>query len=67
MACSQAFGAKAYHEVGKVSQRALLVLWTACVPITALWWFSEPVLLALGQAPEVKASFQLPHCCSMCM
>ena len=49
----QAFGAKAYHEVGHIWQRAALILWVTCLPITVLWLFSEQLLLASGQEPPV--------------
>ena len=56
----QAFGAKAYTEVGRLWQRAALILWTACLPISALWLFAQAPLLATGQeraVAELGASF----------
>lgn len=51
--CLQAFGAKAYKEVGNWWQRAILILWVSCIPITALWTYAAPVLVAIGQEPKV--------------
>ena len=55
MSHMQAFGAKAYAEVGNLWQRAALILWVTCIPITALWLFSEPLLVATGQDSDVAA------------
>jgi MATE family multidrug resistance protein len=41
--------------LGLVLQRALLICWLVCLPITVLWYSMEGVLLALGQPPEVAA------------
>ncbi|KAJ3043297.1 hypothetical protein HDV00_005300 [Rhizophlyctis rosea] len=52
---SQAWtGAEDKHEVGIHLQRALLILTVLFVPIAALWWFAEPVLLMLGQEEELS-------------
>ena len=51
--CLQAFGAKAFKEVGNWWQRAVLILWVACIPITALWTYASPILVAIGQEPQV--------------
>ncbi|KAK9868409.1 hypothetical protein WJX84_004748 [Apatococcus fuscideae] len=51
--CGQAFGAKALKEVGNWWQRAVLILWMTCIPISLLWWFMEPLLLLIGQEPDV--------------
>ncbi|KAK9809727.1 hypothetical protein WJX73_010894 [Symbiochloris irregularis] len=49
----QAFGAKAYAEVGYLWQRAILILWTFCIPISVLWLFSEKLLSKSGQEADV--------------
>jgi MATE family multidrug resistance protein len=38
-----------------VLQRALLICWLVCLPITLLWQHMEPLLLALGQEPQIAA------------
>ena len=35
--CGQAFGARQYRLLGVYSQRAMVVLALACVPIVVLW------------------------------
>lgn len=52
--CGQAFGARNYAVLGEVLQRARLICWTVCLPIALLWWWMEPVLLFLGQEPELS-------------
>jgi MATE family multidrug resistance protein len=42
--------------VGLVLQRALAVCWTVCLAVAALWAASHPLLLALGQAPEIASA-----------
>ncbi|KND02745.1 MATE efflux family protein [Spizellomyces punctatus DAOM BR117] len=53
--CSQSWtGAEDRHEVGIHLQRALMILSLMYIPIALLWFFAEPVLLALGQEPELS-------------
>jgi len=54
--CSQAFGAKNYKRVGLLLQRQLLFHWLLCLPIGVMWWYTEPLLLRLGQLPSVAAA-----------
>ena len=49
----QAYGAGAYATLGHVTQRALLILTLATLPIAALWSSAEPALLAMGQDPDI--------------
>lgn len=51
--CGQAFGAENYPMLGLVLQRALLICWVACVPISVVWSQAHRLLSALGQAPEI--------------
>ncbi|KAG2485830.1 hypothetical protein HYH03_015413 [Edaphochlamys debaryana] len=51
----QAHGAKNPQALAATLQRSLAVCTAAAVPITALWWNAEPILTALGQAPEIAA------------
>jgi MATE family multidrug resistance protein len=54
--CGQAFGARQYHKLGEVLQRALLVNTAMCAPIAILWMYAEEILLALGQEPDIAAA-----------
>ena len=47
-------GSKNPHDLGVLLQRAIVVLSLFYVPIAILWFFSEPVFLALGQDPQVS-------------
>ncbi|KAL6060728.1 Mate-domain-containing protein [Balamuthia mandrillaris] len=52
--CSQAFGAQSYHRVGLVLQRAIVILMLLCIPIAAVWFFAEELLLLAKQDPETS-------------
>ncbi|GAX72839.1 hypothetical protein CEUSTIGMA_g294.t1 [Chlamydomonas eustigma] len=51
--CGQAYGAQNYKMLGLVMQRALLVCWGACIPITLFLSHSKPALLLMSLPPEV--------------
>lgn len=54
--CAQTFtGLQEAHAVGDILQRALFVMAIASIPMALLWLFSEPIMLSLGQEPEVVA------------
>ncbi|KAI9491945.1 mate-domain-containing protein [Zychaea mexicana] len=58
--CSQSWTASDNpHEVGVLLQRAYLVLLLLFVPVAALWFFVEPVLLFLGQEVGLSQMTQL--------
>jgi MATE family multidrug resistance protein len=42
-----------------VLQRALLICWAICIPISLLWTHSEKLLLLLGQKPSIAAGAAL--------
>lgn len=51
--CSQAYGAKAYSRVGRITQRAFAILFvTACIS-TLILCFSSYILRGLGQPEDV--------------
>lgn len=50
---AQAYGARSYRALGLVLQRAVLIVWLICIPISVLWSHAEPLLLLLGQPPAV--------------
>ena len=51
---AQAFGARNHRRVGLLLQRQLLMNWLLCIPIAAVWFYTEEILLALGQPPRVS-------------
>lgn len=53
--CGQAFGAKQHRMVGVHTQRAMVVLTIVSVPLAAIWFFTGPILTAVGQDPEIAA------------
>ncbi|MCG8588832.1 MAG: MATE family efflux transporter [Proteobacteria bacterium] len=50
---TQAHGAGRGGVAGLALQRGLLLGVAACVPLSALWWYTTPVLIALGQDPAL--------------
>ena len=51
---SQAWGAHEPQKAGLYTLRATLILLTlVCAPLTVVWWFASPILVALGQPPAV--------------
>ncbi|XP_067307832.1 multidrug and toxin extrusion protein 1 [Pseudorasbora parva] len=50
---SQACGAGNLHQVGVITQRAILILLLACFPCFALLINTESILLVVKQSPEV--------------
>lgn len=55
----QAYGGRSFKTLGLVLQRALLINWAMCIPITLLWTHSEKLLLLLGQQPGIAAGAAL--------
>ena len=51
--CAQAFGAQKFHLLGEHLQRAILILSIPAFATSMLWFFMRPVLIALGQDPEI--------------
>lgn len=54
--CGQAYGAGEFFQVGETLQRALVIVTTICVPISLLWYYTEPLLLLCGQEPAIAAA-----------
>ncbi|KAL6845482.1 hypothetical protein ACP4OV_024977 [Aristida adscensionis] len=62
--CGQAYGARLYRALGLYLQASLLVAAAAAALVSALWCFTEPLLLWLGQDPAVSraaAAFVRPQ------
>lgn len=51
--CGQAYGARQLAMLGVYLQRGFVVLGAMSVPVAVLWLFLEPILVALGQRPEI--------------
>jgi len=52
--CSQAYGAKQYRLMGIFLQRGVVILCLASTLASVAFYFTETVLLALGQNPELS-------------
>ncbi|KAM9801679.1 multidrug and toxin extrusion protein 1-like [Neosynchiropus ocellatus] len=56
---SQTFGSGNHHKVGVILQRSILILILTCFPCWAILLNTEPILLAVGQEPEVARLSQM--------
>ncbi|CAN6298705.1 unnamed protein product [Urochloa humidicola] len=56
--CGQAYGAHRYYMLGIYLQRATILLMATGVPLAgaALYAFSRPILIFLGQSPDIAAA-----------
>ncbi|CAN6218909.1 unnamed protein product [Urochloa humidicola] len=52
--CGQAYGARLYRMLGLYLQSSLIMSAAVSVLVSALWWFTEPLLVFLRQDPEVS-------------
>ncbi|KAG4388458.1 hypothetical protein GLYMA_09G178800v4 [Glycine max] len=57
--CGQAYGAKQFHMLGVHTQGAMLVLTLVTIPLSIIWVFLGPILVALRQDKEIAAHAQL--------
>ncbi|CAD6268753.1 unnamed protein product [Miscanthus lutarioriparius] len=53
--CGQSYGAKQYHMLGIYLQRSWIILFACAVVLLPVYLFTEPLLVALGQDPEISA------------
>ncbi|CAH9086915.1 unnamed protein product [Cuscuta epithymum] len=53
--CGQAYGAGQYRKLGTFTYGAILCLFLVCIPVAALWLFTEKLLLLTGQDPPIAA------------
>ncbi|KAM0922729.1 hypothetical protein ACQ4PT_005984 [Festuca glaucescens] len=51
--CGQAYGARKYEMLGTYLQRSAVLLCCTGIPLAVIYAFSEPILLFLGQSPEI--------------
>ncbi|MQL97438.1 hypothetical protein Taro_030129 [Colocasia esculenta] len=52
--CGQGYGAKLYSQLGVYLQSSMLTSLFFSAVLSAVWWFSEPILVALNQDPAVS-------------
>ncbi|KAK7841383.1 protein DETOXIFICATION 41 [Quercus suber] len=57
--CGQAYGAKKYGALGIICQRAIVLHLGAAVLLTFLYWFSGPILIAIGQSESIAEQGQV--------
>ena len=57
--CGQAYGAKQYSAMGIICQRAIILHLGAAVLLTFLYWFSGPILIAIGQSKSIAEQGQI--------
>ncbi|CAM6108347.1 unnamed protein product [Calypogeia fissa] len=53
--CGQAYGAGQYAKLGVYLQRAIIVLYVTCIPLTFLFFYMEQLLHLVGQTTEISA------------
>ncbi|VAH69586.1 unnamed protein product [Triticum turgidum subsp. durum] len=51
--CGQAYGAHKYDMLGIYLQRSVILLGLTGIPLAVMYAFSEPLLLLMGQSPEI--------------
>ncbi|KAK4275647.1 hypothetical protein QN277_018690 [Acacia crassicarpa] len=57
--CGQAYGAKKYKAMGIICQKAIVLHLGAAILLTFLYWFSGPILRAMGQDEEIAQYGQI--------
>ncbi|KAJ6485806.1 MOP flippase [Mycena sanguinolenta] len=55
---SQAFTGGYPKDLSIHFQRCIVILWILLLPVCVLWWFIEPVLIALGQSVALSHDVQ---------
>ncbi|KAJ0983103.1 hypothetical protein J5N97_011358 [Dioscorea zingiberensis] len=54
--CGQAYGAHKYDMLGVYLQRSTLLLMATGIPLAIIYAFSYPLLILLGQSPEIASA-----------
>ncbi|CAI9090276.1 OLC1v1025021C1 [Oldenlandia corymbosa var. corymbosa] len=54
--CGQAFGAKKYDMLGVYLQRSTILLTVTGLVLSLIYIFSKPILIFLGQSPEISSA-----------
>lgn len=64
--CGQSYGAKQYHMMGIIMQRAMLVLLLVSIPLAFIWANTKSLLILAHQDPQISqeaglyARFMIP-------
>uniref|UniRef100_A0A0E0D2Y3 Protein DETOXIFICATION n=1 Tax=Oryza meridionalis TaxID=40149 RepID=A0A0E0D2Y3_9ORYZ len=54
--CGQAYGAHKYDMLGVYMQRSTVLLMATGVPLAVIYAFSRPILVLLGESPEIASA-----------
>jgi MATE family multidrug resistance protein len=54
--CGQAYGAQKYGMLGIYLQRSTVLLMATGIPLAVLYAFSKPILILLGESPEIASA-----------
>ncbi|KAL5722331.1 Protein DETOXIFICATION 40 [Ranunculus cassubicifolius] len=54
--CGQAYGAGKYDMLGIYLQRSMILLMATGIPLAIIYIFSKPILILLGQSPEIASA-----------
>ncbi|KAF8411314.1 hypothetical protein HHK36_003861 [Tetracentron sinense] len=57
--CGQAYGAKKYAAMGIICQRAMVLHLGAAVLLSFIYWYSGPILIAIGQSHSIAEQGQI--------
>ncbi|XP_011620772.1 protein DETOXIFICATION 41 isoform X1 [Amborella trichopoda] len=57
--CGQAYGAKKYSMMGIICQKAMIIMLLTSFVLSFVYWFSGPVLIAIGQTEDIAAQGQI--------
>ncbi|KAF5732522.1 TT12-2 MATE transporter [Tripterygium wilfordii] len=57
--CGQAYGAKKYSAMGIICQRAIILHLGAAILLSFVYWFSGPILKAIGQTDSIAMQGQI--------
>ncbi|CAL1406995.1 unnamed protein product [Linum trigynum] len=57
--CGQAYGAQKYGMLGIYLQQSILILLLTAAAISVVYIFSKPILISLGQSPEIATAASL--------
>lgn len=54
--CGQAYGAQKYGMLGVYLQRSTVLLMATGIPLAVIYSFSKPLLILLGESPEIASA-----------
>jgi MATE family multidrug resistance protein len=54
--CGQAYGAKQYSMLGVICQKSMIIMTGTAILLGILYFFADPVLVAIGQSKEISAA-----------